>query len=124
MAAGKTVLIVEDDPLSMRLFVDVIEHRGYGVLQAADAIAGIALARERRPDLILMDVGLPCLAGDEAVRSLKADGALRHIPVVILTAFAMRDELERIRRCGCDELRTKPILPSELEELIRRHIAA
>jgi two-component system cell cycle response regulator DivK len=123
MDAAKTVLIVEDDARNMRYFSDVLEFSGYVVLKAGGAIDGLALARERRPDLILMDVGMPGMPGDEAVKSLKAEDALRDIPVVMLTAFAMKDQVERIQECGCAEVKTKPISPSDLQEVVRRYTA-
>ena len=119
-----TVLVVEDNPLNLKLVRDVLGHAGYVVLEAADAERGIALARERRPDLVLMDVQLPGIDGVEALRRLRADPDTAGIPVVALTAFAMRDDRERLLAAGFDGYVSKPVsvraLPGQVEALIAR----
>jgi two-component system cell cycle response regulator DivK len=117
----RTILVVEDDERNMRFASDVLEVLGYAVLKAGDATTGLALARERRPDLILMDVGLPGMPGDEAVRRLKADAELSAIPVVILTAFAMTHQVAELSRCGCQEVRTKPVGVQTLRDIVDRY---
>lgn len=105
----KEILIVEDNPANMKLASFLLEHAGYGVLQAGDAVEGIALARARFPSLILMDIQLPGMDGLEATRIIKADALLRGIKVVALTAFAMKDDEQRILAAGCDAYIAKPI---------------
>lgn len=105
----KQVLVVEDNPANMKLATFLLQHAGYRVLQAGTAAEGIALAREQRPDLILMDVQLPGMDGLAATRILKDDEALRAIPVVALTAFAMMGDEARILAAGCDGYIAKPI---------------
>jgi two-component system cell cycle response regulator DivK len=118
---AKIILVVEDDEKNMRFASDVLEVLGCTVLRAADATTGLALARERLPDLILMDVGLPDVRGDEAVRRLKADVELRHIPVIILTAYAMTDQVAEFARCGCEAVHTKPVGVQTLREIVDRY---
>ena len=102
------ILVVEDNPANMKLAAMLLEGAGYRVLRAASAQEGIALARALTPQLVLMDIQLPGMDGLEATRALKADPATRAIPVVALTAFAMKGEEERIRAAGCDGYITKP----------------
>jgi len=122
--SGATVLVVEDNPLNLKLVRDVLGHAGYSVLEAADAERGIELARERRPDLVLMDVQLPGIDGVEALRRLRADPVTAGIPVVALTAFAMKDDRERLLAAGFDGYVEKPVdvraLPDQVETLIAR----
>lgn len=105
----KEILIVEDNPANMKLASFLLEHAGYGVLQAGNAVEGIALARAHFPSLILMDIQLPGMDGLEATRIIKADVLLRGIKVVALTAFAMKDDEQRILAAGCDAYIAKPI---------------
>lgn len=105
----KKILIVEDNPANMKLASFLLEHAGYGVLRAENAVDGIALARARLPSLILMDIQLPGMDGLTATRIIKADALLRGIKVVALTAFAMKDDEQRILAAGCDAYIAKPI---------------
>ena len=115
-AMTKSVLIVEDNELNMKLFNDLLQARGYATLQSEDGVEAIELARTHTPDLILMDIQLPKVSGMEIIRRLKADKALKHIPVVAVTAFAMAGDEARIREVGCDGYIAKPIsVPSFLE---------
>jgi two-component system cell cycle response regulator DivK len=109
-----TILIVEDNPTNMKLSTFVLESADYTVLTAMDAEIGLTLAREGHPDLILMDIQLPGMDGLEATAVLKADDATRHIPVVALTALAMKGDEERIRAAGCDGYIAKPLDYKEL----------
>jgi two-component system, cell cycle response regulator DivK len=119
-----TVLVVEDNPLNLKLVRDVLGHAGYRVLEAADAERGIALARSQRPDIVLMDIQLPGIDGVEALGRLRADPATAGIPVVALTAFAMKDDRERLLAAGFDGYLEKPVsvraLPGQVETLIAR----
>ena len=102
------VLIVEDNPTNMTLAVFLLQSAGHTVLTATDAEAGLTLARNKQPDLILMDIQLPGMDGLEATALLKRDDATRAIPVIALTALAMKGDEERIRAAGCDGYIVKP----------------
>ena len=103
------VLIVEDNAANMTLAVFLLESAGHTVLSATDAEAGLTLARDEQPDLILMDMQLPDMDGLEATALLKRDDATRAIPVIALTALAMKGDEERIRAAGCDGYIAKPL---------------
>ncbi len=103
------VLIVEDNPANMTLATFLLESAGHTVLSAIDAETGLTLAREKRPDLILMDIQLPGMDGLQATGILKSDDATRSIPVIALTALAMKGDEERIRAAGCDGYIAKPL---------------
>ncbi len=109
-----TILIVEDNPANMKLAVFVLEQASYTVVSAADAEAGLTLARERHPDLILMDIQLPGMDGLTAIGLLKQDAATRDIPVIALTALAMKGDEERIRSAGCEGYIAKPMRYQEV----------
>ncbi len=104
-----TVLIVEDTPANMKLAVFLLQTAGHTVISATDAEAGLTLARDEKPDLILMDIQLPGMDGLEATVLLKRDAATRAIPVIALTALAMKGDEERIRAAGCDGYIAKPL---------------
>ena len=103
------VLIVEDNPANMTLAIFLLESAGHCVINATDAEAGLTLARDEQPQLILMDIQLPGMDGLEATRLLKQDDATRGIPVIALTALAMKGDEERIRAAGCDGYIAKPL---------------
>jgi two-component system cell cycle response regulator DivK len=103
------VLVVEDNAANMTLAVTLLESAGHTVLSAIDAEAGLTLARDQQPDLILMDIQLPGMDGLEATVLLKGDDATRDIPVIALTALAMKGDEERIRAAGCDGYIAKPM---------------
>lgn len=103
------ILVVEDNARNAKLLRDVLEHRGYRVLVATTGEEGVAIARERLPDLVLMDIQLPGISGIEAFERLRADAATRHIPVVAVTASAMQEERVRIERAGFAGYQPKPI---------------
>jgi two-component system cell cycle response regulator DivK len=104
-----TVLVVEDNPANMTLATFLLKSAGYAVLTATDAEAGLALARREQPDLVLMDIQLPGMDGLEACAILKRDEGTRDIPVIALTALAMKGDEERIRAAGCDGYIAKPL---------------
>ncbi len=116
----KTVLVVEDNDLNMKLFHDVLEAGGYSVLQAKDGMEGWRLAREQRPDLILMDIQLPDFSGLEVTKWLKDDETLKSIPVIAITAFAMAGDEEKIREGGCDAYLVKPISIPDFLQTVER----
>jgi two-component system cell cycle response regulator DivK len=119
-----TILIVEDNADNMLLTVMLLESAGHTVLSAVDAEVGLTLARDGRPDLILMDVQLPGMDGLEATALLKADKATRDIPVVALTALAMKGDEARIRAAGCDGYIAKPMRIQEFLAAVAAHLAA
>ena len=104
-----TVLVVEDNPANMTLAIFLLESAGHTVLSATDAEAGLAFARDEQPSLILMDVQLPGMDGLAAIAQLKRDDRTRDIPVIALTALAMKGDEERIRAAGCDGYIAKPM---------------
>ena len=108
-AMPKKVLIVEDNELNMKLFHDLLEAKGYETVQTREGAKALDLAREHRPDLILMDIQLPEVSGLEVTRWIKDDEALRDIPIIAVTAFAMKGDEERIRQGGCEGYISKPI---------------
>jgi two-component system cell cycle response regulator DivK len=103
------VLLVEDNPANMTLAVFLLQSADHVVISAVDAEAGLTLAREQQPDLILMDIQLPGMDGLQATSILKGDDATRNIPVIALTALAMKGDEERIRAAGCDGYIAKPL---------------
>jgi two-component system cell cycle response regulator DivK len=122
MAEKKTVLIVEDSELNMRLFNDLLEAFGYRTVKTKDGRQALPLAREHKPDLIVMDIQLPEISGIDITERLKKDPALKSIPVVAVTAFAMRGDEQKIMAAGCDAYLSKPISVTTFLETIRRFI--
>src|SRR6056297_911367 len=120
----KTVLIVEDNELNMKLFNDLLEAHGFSTLKTASGIEAMELARAHHPDLILMDIQLPEVSGLEVTKWLKEDEDLRDIPVVAVTAFAMKGDEERIREGGCEAYLSKPISVAKFIETVRTYADA
>jgi two-component system cell cycle response regulator DivK len=118
-----TVLVIEDNPANMTLAVFLLESAGHAVLMATDAETGLALARANTPALILMDIQLPGMDGLQATALLKADEATRALPVIALTALAMKGDEERIRAAGCDGYIAKPIRYKEFLAAIATRLA-
>ncbi len=118
----KTILIVEDNDLNMKLFNDLLQAHGYHTVQTKDGRAAIGLAREHRPDLILMDIQLPEISGLEVTRMLKEDDELRSIPVIAVTAFAMKGDEEKIREGGCEGYIAKPISVASFLQTIAKFL--
>ena len=117
------VLVVEDNPTNMTLAVFLLQSVGHTVLSATDAEAGLTLARDEQPNLILMDIQLPGMDGLEATALLKRDEATRAIPVIALTALAMKGDEERIRAAGCDGYIAKPMRYREFLATIAARLA-
>jgi CheY-like chemotaxis protein len=114
------ILIVEDNDLNRDALTRRLTRRGYAVLPASDGASGLTMAAATRPDLILMDLGLPDIDGWECTRRLKASQQTRHIPVIALSAHAMRGDREKAIEAGCDEFDSKPIdLPGLLAKMSR-----
>jgi two-component system cell cycle response regulator DivK len=118
---AKTVLIVEDNELNMKLFNDLLEAHGYRTLKTSSGVEAIELARQHAPDLILMDIQLPEVSGEDVTQWLKSDEELRSIPIVAITAFAMKGDEERIRRKGCEAYLSKPISVGKFIETVRTY---
>jgi two-component system cell cycle response regulator DivK len=119
---AKTVLIVEDNELNMKLFHDLLEAHGYSTVGTRSGVEALDLARKHRPDLILMDIQLPEVSGLEVTKWLKDEDALRHIPVVAVTAFAMKGDEERILAGGCEAYLSKPISVAKFIETVRQFL--
>lgn len=119
---AKTVLIVEDNELNMKLFRDLLEAHGYQTAGTSNGHEALDLVRTLRPDLVLMDIQLPQVSGLEVTRWIKDDPELRRIPVVAVTAFAMKGDEERIREGGCEAYLSKPISVGKFIETVRRFI--
>ena len=119
---AKTVLIVEDNELNMKLFNDLLEAHGYLTLKTANGVEAVELARAHHPDLILMDIQLPEVSGLEVTRWLKDDSELASIPIVAVTAFAMKGDEEVIRQGGCEAYISKPISVTSFLDTVRRFI--
>jgi two-component system cell cycle response regulator DivK len=117
------ILVIEDNAANSRLATFLLESAGHSVLNATDAEAGLALAREQQPDLILLDVQLPGMDGLAATRQLKSQEATCTIPVVALTALAMKGDEERIRASGCDGYIAKPIRYREFLATVAAQLA-
>lgn len=105
----QTVLIVEDNALNMRLFSDLLEATGYDTLKCSDGAKAVGLALEEKPDLIVMDIQLPEVSGLDITRWLKDDERTQNIPVLAVTAFAMRTDEMLVREAGCEGYLSKPI---------------
>ena len=120
--AARKVLIVEDNDLNMKLFNDLLEAHGYTTFQTKDGREALSIARTHRPDLILMDIQLPEVSGLEITKRLKADEELRSIPVVAVTAFAMKGDEEKIRQGGCEGYIAKPISIAGFIKVVERHL--
>ena len=121
-AQQKSVLVVEDNELNMRLFCDLLDAFGYASYKCRDGVKAIEIARENLPDLIIMDIQLPEVSGLDITRWLKDDPDVAHIPVLAVTAFAMRADEQRVRDAGCEGYLSKPIQMTSflraVEELI------
>jgi two-component system, cell cycle response regulator DivK len=118
----KRVLVVEDTEDNRQIIRDLLTSAGYEMLEAVTGEQGVAMAAEHRPDLILMDIQLPVLDGYEATRRIKANPALRHIPVIAVTSYALSGDEERAREAGCDAYVAKPFSPRLLLAKVREFI--
>jgi two-component system cell cycle response regulator DivK len=119
----KKVLIVEDNELNMKLFNDLLEAHGYFTLQTKDGMDALRIARQHHPDLILMDIQLPEVSGLEVIKWLKEDDDLAAIPVIAVTAFAMKGDEEKIRNGGCEAYIAKPISVAGFMRTIERFLS-
>ena len=119
---AKTVLIVEDNELNMKLFNDLLEAHGYATVQARSGVEAVELARRHHPNLILMDIQLPEVSGLQVTQWIKEDETLRQIPVIAITAFAMKGDEEKIRQGGCEAYLSKPISVVKFLETVRNYL--
>ena len=118
----KRILVVEDDVDNRRIVAKTLAVEGYEIIEAVDGIEALAHAQAAHPDPILMDLALPNMDGWEATRRLKSDPRTRAIPVVALTAVAMRGDEEQARAAGCDDYISKPARPVAIREIVRKYI--
>jgi two-component system, cell cycle response regulator DivK len=118
----KKVLIVEDNELNMKLFHDLLDAQGYETLQTREGLQALALAREHKPDLILMDIQLPIMDGYEATRRIKAMPEFKSVPIIVVTSYALSGDEGKARDSGCDAYVTKPYSPRALLAKIREYM--
>lgn len=118
----KTVLVVEDNELNMKLFHDLLEAHGIETVQTRDGNAVLDLARKHKPDLILMDIQLPEVSGLDVTRWLKKDSELKAIPIIAVTAFAMKGDEQKIREGGCEDYISKPISVSHFMDVVNKYL--
>ncbi len=118
----KKILIVEDNELNMKLFKDLLEVHGIDTVETRNGSNVLELAHSEKPDLILMDIQLPEISGLDITKMLKADEALKPIPVIAVTAFAMKGDEEKIREGGCEDYISKPISVTNFLETIQKHL--
>lgn len=118
----KTVLIVEDNELNMKLFRDLLEAHGIATIETRNGMEVLDIAREKSPDLVLMDIQLPEVSGLDVTKWLKADDALKSIPVIAVTAFAMKGDEEKIRQGGCEDYISKPISVTRFLDVIQTYL--
>ena len=111
---SKRILVVEDTEDNRQIIRDLFASAGYDLIEAVDGASGVAMAAEHKPDLILMDIQLPVLDGYEACRRIKADPALRHIPIIAVTSYALSGDEAKTRAAGCDGYVAKPFSPRQL----------
>lgn len=116
------ILIVEDNPKNIKLLRDVLQFKGYEILEAKTGEAGVELARQRHPALILMDVQLPGIDGREAMKVLKTDASTRQIPIIVVTSFAMKGDRESLLADGFDGYLAKPIDIKELPRVVAKYL--
>jgi len=118
---AKKILVVEDDADNRRIVAKTLTVEGYQIIEATDGVQALAHAQAELPDLILMDLALPNMDGWEATRRLKSDPRTRTIPVIALTAIAMRGDEEEARAAGCDDYITKPARPAAIREMVKKY---
>lgn len=116
------IMIVEDNELNMKLFNDLLEAHGYETVTTRDGTKALGIAHEAKPDLILMDIQLPEVSGLDITRQMKGEDDLKDIPVIAVTAFAMKGDEDKIRECRCEGYVSKPISIASFIETIRSHL--
>ncbi|HLY28880.1 MAG TPA: response regulator [Aggregatilineales bacterium] len=124
MSVKNRILYIEDNYQNRRLVKRLLKRKGYELIEAEDGLQGIAIAAREKPDLILMDINLPGIDGMEATSRIKSSSDLSHIPIIAITAAAMRGDRERIMAAGCDDYLQKPIDNDQLVETVRRFLGS
>ncbi len=119
---SKTVMIVEDNDLNMKLFDDLLTAHGYKTVKTQDGRNALELAKKHMPDLIVMDIQLPEISGIEVTKQIKANDSLKHIPVIAVTAFAMKGDEDKIRKSGCEDYIAKPISVPDFIKTIKKYL--
>jgi two-component system cell cycle response regulator DivK len=119
----KRILVIEDTEDNRQILRDLLTAAGYDIIEAVDGEAGVAMAMDQHPDLILMDIQLPVIDGYEATRRIKADPSTRHIPVVAVTSYALAGDEAKTREAGCDGYIAKPYSPRNLLAKVREFLA-
>jgi len=120
---SKRILVVEDQPDNRKIIRDVFAPTGYEIIEAENGEEALAAIAKARPDLILMDIQLPIMDGYTATRRIKADPALRSIPVIAVTSYALSGEEKKAREAGCDDYIPKPYSPRELLAKVRQYLS-
>ncbi|NDE89893.1 MAG: response regulator [Alphaproteobacteria bacterium] len=118
----KTILIVEDNELNAKLFRDLLSSKGHRILETREGSEAIRITQTERPDLILMDIQLPEISGFDIIRMMKDDSSLLSIPIIAITAFAMKGDEEKIRLSGCDDYLSKPISVGKFFETVQKYL--
>ena len=119
--SGKTILYIEDNAHNRRIVRKILSLRGYQVIEAEDGLQGFQMIQKLNPPLVLLDISLPTMHGIEIAGKVKSDPELRHIPLIALTASAMRGDRERFLAAGCDDYLSKPVQASELLKMVEYH---
>jgi len=119
---NKRILVIEDQEDNRRILRDLLSSVGYEVIEAEDGARGIAAAETQQPDLILMDIQLPVIDGYEATRRIKANPALRAIPIIVVTSYALSGDEDKARAAGGDDYITKPYSPRQLLAKVKEHL--
>jgi two-component system cell cycle response regulator DivK len=117
----KKIVVIEDNQQSLDMIAEILKYHGYDVFKSKEAEAGIEIAKQERPDLILMDMSMPFLDGYDATRILKSDRQMADIPVIAFTAFAMSEEKQRALQSGCDDFISKPLVMDDFLKTISKH---
>jgi two-component system cell cycle response regulator DivK len=118
----KKILVIEDTEDNRQIIRDLLAAAGYDLVEANDGAAGVQAAKDHKPDLILMDIQLPIMDGYQATRAIKAEAALKHIPIIAVTSYALSGDEEKTREAGCDGYISKPFSPRNLLALIRKYL--
>jgi two-component system cell cycle response regulator DivK len=119
---SKRILVVEDQEDNRQILRDLLGSAGFEMIEAGDGEAAVTAAAAHRPDLILMDIQLPTMDGYEATRRIKADAALKHIPIIVVTSYALSGDEDKARAAGCDDYVSKPYSPRDLLAKIKLHL--
>jgi two-component system cell cycle response regulator DivK len=120
---GKTILLVEDNPHNRKIFSGMLNHAGFRVVEAVDGNEAMSKVASEKPDLVLMDLSIPGIDGWECTRRIKGDPATKQVPVIALTAHAMRGDEERAREAGCDGYLSKPVSPKKVVEVVKKYLS-